>query len=41
MAEIIKCPNTDCQEYINLEIDVYRDENGNLYCKKCNELIGN
>lgn len=37
MAEWTKCEN--CGEYINLEVDVYRDENGNIYCKKCNSLI--
>lgn len=39
MAEIQKC--TNCQEYINLEIDVYRDSQGNIYCAKCNALISN
>ena len=39
MAELYKCDN--CQEYINLEIDVYRDSDGNIYCCKCNTLINN
>lgn len=37
MAEYIKCPI--CHEYINLEIDVYRDELGLIYCCKCNTQI--
>jgi len=39
MAECVKCPN--CNEYINLEIDVYRDDSGNVYCAKCNAPISN
>lgn len=39
MAEIIKCSNPDCQEYINLEVEILRDGNGNIYCAKCGELI--
>lgn len=39
MAELEKCPN--CNEYINLEIDVYRDDQGFVYCNKCNALISN
>jgi aspartate carbamoyltransferase regulatory subunit len=39
MAEIIICPNPNCQEHINLETDIYRDENNNIYCKKCNTQI--
>lgn len=37
MGEWIKCPN--CHEYVNLEIDIYHDENGLIYCRKCNSLI--
>lgn len=37
MAEVVKCPY--CQEYINLEIEIYRDNQNNIYCSKCNGLI--
>lgn len=39
MAEIIVCSNPNCQENINLEIDVWRDNDGNIYCSKCDTLI--
>lgn len=38
LGEFIKCPN--CQQYINLEVNIYRDKNNNIYCKKCNTQIG-
>ena len=38
MGEFIKCPN--CQQYINLEVNIYKDKNNNVYCKKCNTQIG-
>jgi len=38
MAEYIKCI---CGEYINLEIDIYRDDEGNIYCPNCNTIIDN
>lgn len=41
MAEIIKCPNPKCNQYINLEINIYRDTQGNIYCSKCHALINN
>ena len=37
MAEIINCPK--CKEYINLEIDIYRDGEGIVYCKLCNGRV--
>ena len=37
MAEIIKCKW--CEEYINLEIEVHRDNQGNFICNKCNGII--
>ncbi|MCE5220016.1 MAG: phosphatidylinositol-specific phospholipase C1-like protein [Clostridium sp.] len=39
MAEYIRCPNLNCYKDINLEIDVYRDEKGNLYCIYCHTLL--
>lgn len=39
MAELIKCPNENCQQYINLEIDIIRDTEGNIFCSKCGTLI--
>lgn len=36
MAEMVKCV---CGEYINLEIDITRDESGNIYCLYCGSLI--
>jgi hypothetical protein len=39
MAEIIICKS--CGQFINLEIDIYRDENGNVYCRCCDTLIIN
>jgi len=37
MAEIIKC--LVCKQYINLEIDIHRDDEGNIYCSKCGTII--
>jgi len=37
MAEITVCLN--CGEIVNLEIDIYRDENGDIYCPHCNYPI--
>ncbi len=37
MGELIKCPN--CQQYINLEIDIHRNENGDIICNNCNNII--
>lgn len=37
MAEIKWCPN--CDEYINLEIDIHRDEENNIICNKCQQII--
>lgn len=38
MAECTTCPNKNCQRVINLEIDVYRQED-QLYCRHCNTKI--
>jgi len=37
MAEITKCPQ--CGKYINLEIDIYRDNENNIICNKCGQII--
>lgn len=37
MAECLKCEG--CNEYINLEIDIVRDDNGRIYCLYCGSLI--
>lgn len=37
MAEYLQCPN--CKQFVNLEIDIHRDEAGNLYCNYCNSII--
>ncbi len=38
MAELTICPV--CKDWINLEIEVCRDERGRIYCKKCLGRIG-
>jgi hypothetical protein len=37
MAEYCVCEI--CKKYINLEIDIHRDENNNLICNNCNSVI--
>lgn len=37
MGEYIECPF--CKYDINLEIDIYRDAEGNIYCRCCDNLI--
>ncbi len=36
MGEFVDCPN--CNNYINLEIDIYRI-GIDIYCKKCHKKI--
>ncbi len=37
MAEMIIC--VYCQHHINLEIDIHRNENGDIICNNCNNII--
>jgi uncharacterized protein YbaR (Trm112 family) len=37
MAECLQCPN--CKQFVNLEIDIYRDDAGNIYCPYCQHPI--
>lgn len=39
MAEYIKC--LYCKQYINLEIDIHRDNENNIVCNNCNNIIDN
>jgi transcription initiation factor TFIIIB Brf1 subunit/transcription initiation factor TFIIB len=37
MAECIQCPI--CGATINLEIDIYRNDQNDIVCKKCDNVI--
>jgi len=37
MAEYCVCES--CGRYVNLEIDIHRDENNNIICNNCNSII--
>ena len=37
MAEYYVCQA--CKKYINLEIDIHRDEEGNIICNNCGAII--
>jgi len=37
MGEYLMCQV--CGKYINLEIDIHRDKEGNIICNNCNSLI--
>jgi len=37
LAEMVRCPH--CKRYINLEVEVLRNDDGNVVCLYCGEDI--